>query len=236
VDVEPLTIATPSGGLSADFTWPREAGAVLVLAHGAGAGFRHPTMLAISEALAARAIASLRFNFPFIEAGRKRVDNPAVAVASIACAAGAAAARRPDLPLYLGGHSFGGRMASQALAQGRLVAGGLIAGGPIVRGLVCLSFPLHPANRPDTRRAAHLAAIDVPMLFLSGPRDALADASLLTQVVDDLARREHVPGVRLHWLDDADHGYRVRKRQRQDPRSVFEEVADEVASFVADTS
>jgi uncharacterized protein len=218
--VEPLTIPGPDGGLSGDLTLPHDPRSVLVLAHGAGAGYRHPNMTAISASLARLDIASLRFNFPFTESGRRRVDPPAVAIASLVQAWRSATARLPELPLYLGGHSFGGRMASHAVADGALAP----------RGLICLSFPLHPAGRPDVRRAAHLAAIRVPMLFLSGTRDALADPGLLARVVGDLSEQNRE--VRLHWLDDADHGYRARKRQRRDPRSVFDELAQEAAAFM----
>lgn len=188
-----------------------------MLAHGAGAGYRHATMVALSDAMAAAGVATLRFNFPFTEAGRRRVDGKATAVASIAAAAATAECRWPGVRLLVGGHSFGGRMASHALAEGAVTA----------RGLVCTSFPLHPANLPGIERAAHLGAVPVPMLFLSGTRDALARADLLAGVVAGLRGR-----ATLHWLEDADHGYKARKRVRQDPRSVFEEIADEVAAFV----
>jgi uncharacterized protein len=221
VPVEPLSIAGPAGPLSAELTLPPEPRAVLVLAHGAGAGYRHASLIAISDALAVLQVATLRFNFPFIEAGRRRVDHPAVAIAATADAVDVARARLPELPLYAGGHSFGGRMATHAAADGAIAP----------RGLVLMSFPLHPAGRPDDRRAAHLTGIGMPMLFLSGTRDALAEPELLTAVIDRL-RRQHAE-VRLHWLDDADHGYRVRKRVRRDPRPVFQEMAQEIADFVA---
>jgi uncharacterized protein len=219
--VEPLTIPAPGGSLSGELTLPRDPRTLLVLAHGAGAGYRHASLIAITESLAAAGIASLRFNFPFTEAGRRRVDVPTVAVASLAQAAFAAEQRLPALPMYVGGHSFGGRMATHAVADGALAP----------QGLVCMSFPLHPAGRPEIRRAAHLGAIRIPMLFLSGTRDALAEPPLLAGVVADLS--EHNSRVQLHWLDDADHGYRVRKRQRRDPRSVFDEMAQVTAAFMA---
>lgn len=204
--------------LSAELTRPEHAAGLLVLAHGAGAGFRHASLLAISESLARRRIATYRFNFPFMEAGRRRVDPRAVAVAAILEATRAAGALAPDLPLFLGGHSFGGRMATHAVAEGVVSP----------RGLVCMSFPLHPAGRQSVERAVHLAQIAVPMLFLSGTRDALAEPELLTRVVAELGER-----ACLHWLEDADHGYRVRKRARRDPRSVFDEIAEAVETFVA---
>lgn len=215
--VEPLTVEGPTGPLSADLTCPDRSRAALVLAHGAGAGYRHATMVALSEALAAVDVTTLRFNFPFTEAGRRRVDAPATAISAIVAAAGALDSRSAGVPLCVGGHSFGGRMASHALADGLVDAGALI----------CTSFPLHPARRPGTERAAHLTRVDVPMLFVSGTRDALAEPSLLAGVVDSLGGR----GT-LHWLEDADHGYRARKRVRQDPRPVFRELAEAVAAFL----
>lgn len=219
MNVEPLSIDGRAGTVSGALTTPPRARALLVLAHGAGAGFGHANMVAISEALAGVDVATLRFNFPFMEAGRRRVDARAVAVAAIADAARTAAERRADLPLLVGGHSFGGRMASHALAERSVSA----------RALICMSFPLHAANRPAVDRAAHLGDVPVPMLFLSGTRDALAAADLLTDVVAGLGGR-----AVLHWLDDADHGYRTRKRERRDPRPVFEEMADAVSAFLDD--
>lgn len=218
MDVEALRLEGDAGVLSAELTLPAAPiQALLVLAHGAGAGYRHSSLLAISEALAARSVATLRFNFPFMEAGRRRVDGRGPSITAITQANTAAAARCPDLPLFLGGHSFGGRMATHAVA----------AGAVLPRALICLSFPLHPAGRPGVERAAHLGAVQVPLLFLSGTRDALADRELLTGVVGGLGSR-----ARLHWLDDADHGYRARKRERRDPRPVIDEVADEAAGFI----
>lgn len=215
--VEALQIPFGDDRLAAELVRPAQSVALLVLAHGAGAGYRHANLVAVSEALAGRGIASLRWNFPYMQAGRRRVDARATAVAAVGAAAQLAREVAPELPLYLGGHSFGGRMASHAIAD-RVVT---------PQGLVCLSFPLHPAGRPGTARAEHLDAIPQPMLFLSGTRDALAESTLLAEVVARLG-----PRARLHWLDDADHGYRVRKRERRDPRSVFDEIADETRAFI----
>jgi predicted alpha/beta-hydrolase family hydrolase len=195
---------------------PDAAVAALVLAHGAGAGMAHRNMQALADAFAGQGIATLRFNFPFIEAGRKRVDPPAVAIDSLV-AAFRSAAGRTGLPLWLGGHSFGGRMASHAVA----------AGAVSPAGLVLCSFPLHPAGKPGIERAAHLAAIRCPMLFLSGTRDDLATPTLLEQVVAAL------PTAQLHWLHGADHGYRVRQRERADGHGVFEEIARSARAFIA---
>ena len=195
---------------------PVDAVAALVLAHGAGAGMTHKHMQAIADAFGKRGIATLRFNFPFIEAGKSRVDAPDVATARIADAF-AAAAERTDLPIWLGGHSFGGRMASHAVIDRELDPA----------GLVFCSFPLHMPGKPAVTRAAHLAAVRKPMLFLSGTRDDLADAALLSGVVANLANAE------LHWLDTADHGYRVLKRARTSTEDVFDKMARVARAFVA---
>jgi predicted alpha/beta-hydrolase family hydrolase len=194
---------------------PPEVHAALVLAHGAGAGMTHRSMQAIADAFSRRGIATLRFNFPFMEAGRNRVDSQPVAVATIA-EAFAAARDRTQLPLFAGGHSFGGRMSSHAVASGAI--------DPV--GLVFCSFPLHGAGKPSTDRAAHLPAIAKPMLFLSGTRDALAERDLLERVVGEVATAE------LHWLATADHGYRVQKRARASDEDVFDEMARVAADFV----
>jgi predicted alpha/beta-hydrolase family hydrolase len=194
---------------------PDAAVAALVLAHGAGAGMRHRNMQALADAFAARGIATLRFDFPFIEAGRKRVDPPAVAIERIAVAC-RSAGERTRLPLWLGGHSFGGRMASHAVLTGEVVPA----------GLVFCSFPLHAAGKPGTERARDLKEIRLPMLFLSGTRDALATPALLEHVVQAL------PTAKLHWLETADHGYRVLQRERADTGGVFDEIARETRAFV----
>jgi len=194
---------------------PNDAVAALVLAHGAGAGMRHKSMQAIADAFERRGIATLRFEFPYMAAGRNRVDSPEVATQAIADAY-AAAAERTKLPIWLGGHSFGGRMASHAVVDREVPAAGLI---------FC-SFPLHMPGKPDTKRAQHLKAISKPMLFLSGTRDELAEAALLEPLVASL------PTAKLHWLDTADHGYRVLKRSRARTDGVFDEMAEVARAFV----
>jgi uncharacterized protein len=194
---------------------PPDAVAAVVLAHGAGAGMEHRSMQAIADAFGRRGIATLRFNFPFIEEGQSRTDPPAVATATIA-AAFREARERTDLPLWLGGHSFGGRMASHAVLDETLDAAGLI---------FC-SFPLHPPGKPDTKRAAHLASIRLPMLFLSGTRDELAERDLLEPLVAGL------PTARLHWLDTADHGYKILKRTRASSEDIFDEMARVAREFI----
>ena len=194
---------------------PNDAVAALVLAHGAGAGMRHKSMQAIADAFERRGIATLRFDFPYMAAGRNRVDSPEVATQTIADAY-AAAAERTKLPIWLGGHSFGGRMASHAVVDRELAAAGLI---------FC-SFPLHMPGKPDTKRAQHLTSIRQPMLFLSGTRDELAEPKLLEPLVESL------PNATLHWLETADHCYRVLKRSRTRADSVFEEMAEAARAFI----
>jgi len=201
--------------LSEIFQCPADAVAVLVLAHGAGAGMRHRSMQAIADALERHGIGTLRFDFPFIRDGRKRVDPPHVAVAEIERAF-AAASDRTSLPVFVGGHSFGGRTATHAVAEGRVDP----------RGLVLCSFPLHAAGKPGTDRARHLSAVRRPMLFVSGTRDALAQRELLAEVVGAL------PEAEIHWLETADHGYRVRRRERASQEDVFDELARAVRAFV----
>src|SRR5688572_8644997 len=176
---------------------PRGARLMLVLAHGAGAGMRHPFMQAFAEALAGRGVATWRYEFPYMAAGRARVDPPDVCDATVREAVAAAAAATPRLPLVAGGRSFGGRMTSTAQARAPVEG---------VRGLVFAGFPLHPAGRPGTSRADHLTGVDVPMLFLQGTRDELAPLAALRPIVGELAR------ATLHVVDDADHGFHVRKK------------------------
>ncbi len=196
---------------------PEDMRALLVLAHGAGAGMRHASLEAIAEALARRSIATLRFQFPYMEAGRPRTDSPEIAIATILAALAAAREREPDAPRFVGGHSFGGRMASLAASQHALDA----------RGLVFCSFPLHTPERPDVKRAAHLPSVPLPMLFLSGERDAMAERTRLEGVVRGLGAR-----AELHWLATADHGYKILKRTRTSAESVFDEIARVASDFV----
>ncbi len=194
---------------------PPGAVATVVLAHGAGAGMRHRSMEQIAAAFARAGLATLRFDFPFISAGRKRPDTRPVATAAVASAA-RQAAESSALPLFLGGHSFGGRMASHAVLDHAIDP----------HGLLFLSFPLHPAGKPGIERAAHLAAIGRPMLFLSGTRDALAERALLEGVVGGL------PLAELHWLEAVDHGYRAPARARAGRGDVFDEIARVARAFV----
>ena len=218
---DPLPVAAlkVAGRLSAELIRPASARRLLVLAHGAGADFRHANMLGISDALARRDVATLRFNFPFMEQGRRRVDAQSISVSCIVAAVATAREAAPDLTIFLGGHSYGGRMATHAVVEHELP----------VAGLVCCSFPLHPPKKPGVERAAHLKQIQLPMLFLSGTRDGLAEQDLLTDVAAGLGDR-----ARLHWLDTADHGYKVLKRKRSSEQDVFDELAGVAAAFMAD--
>lgn len=213
-----ITLAVgPSTVVSALWQRPAQARAALVLAHGAGAGMTHPFMASLADALVARGIAVLRYQFPFMEQGSRRTDPPAVAQAAVRAAVACAAAQATGLPLFAGGKSFGGRMTSQAQAAEPL---------PGVRGLVFVGFPLHPEGRPATERADHLRSVDVPMLFLQGTRDALARLDLVQQVAEAL------PGATLQVVDDADHAFHVRARSgRRDPQ-VLEELADAIRDWV----
>ena len=189
--------------------------ATLTFGHGAGADMRHRTMEAIAEAFASVGIATLRYNFPFKEEGRSRVDAQAVSTATVAAAL-ACARQHAAGPHLLGGHSFGGRMASHAVVDHGLP----------VAGLIFCSFPLHTPKKPATKRADHLGGIDAPMLFLSGTRDGMADHGLLGEVAARI-------GATVQWLDTADHGYKVLKRTRARTDDVFEEMAGYASEWLA---
>ena len=180
---------------------PEGAKALYVFAHGAGAGMTHKAMESCAQGLATRGIATLRYQFPYMEKGSKRPDPPRIAHAAVRAAVAEAAELAPDLPRFAGGRSFGGRMTSQAQAIEPL---------PGVRGLAFLGFPLHPAGRPGIERAEHLARVDVPMLFVSGSRDALAEIELLRPVVEGLGDR-----ATLHVVEGADHSFRVAAKEAE---------------------
>jgi uncharacterized protein len=172
-----VTISVDDTSVSGLLQTPQGARACYVLAHGAGAGMSHPFMSAVADGLADRGIATLRYQFPYMEHGSKRPDAPRLAQATVRAAVLEASRLAPELPLVAGGKSFGGRMTSQAQAASPL---------PRVHGLVFLGFPLHPSGRPSDERAAHLFQIDIPMLFLQGTRDALADIHLMQGLVQRL--------------------------------------------------
>ncbi|HXJ00304.1 MAG TPA: alpha/beta family hydrolase [Micropepsaceae bacterium] len=191
--------------------------ACYVLAHGAGAGMEHPVLTAVAAGLYERGIASLRYQFPYMEAGGKRPDPPKLAHAAVRAAVAEAARRLPGIPLLAGGKSFGGRMTSQAQAESPL---------PGVRGLVFLGFPLHPAGRPSRERGDHLFAVNIPMLFLQGTRDALADLTELEPVCAALGRR-----ATLKLFPDADHSFHVPARSGRKDAQVLSEMLDEIARW-----
>ncbi|HEY1413439.1 MAG TPA: alpha/beta family hydrolase [Rhodopila sp.] len=197
---------------------PDRAFACLVLAHGAGAGMTHRFMAAVADELAERRIASLRFQFPYMENGSKRPDRPPLAHATIRAAVVTAEERCPDLPLFAGGKSFGARMTSQAQAETPL---------PHVRGLISLGFPLHPANKPSAGRAEHLAAVHVPMLFVQGTRDALADPTLLLPVVEALGS-----AATLYLIDQADHSFHVPVRSGRTDAAILAQALDQTAAWI----
>jgi predicted alpha/beta-hydrolase family hydrolase len=198
---------------------PPQARACYVFAHGAGAGMAHASMETIAAGLADRGIATLRYQFPYMEKGSKRPDAPAVAHAAVRAAVAEAARLCDGLPLIAGGKSFGGRMTSQAQALGAL---------PGVRGLAFFAFPLHPAGKPSSDRAKHLADVDIPMLFLQGTRDALAELSLLEPLVKKLGRL-----ATLHPVKEADHSFHVLARSGRNDREVMTEVLDAFAAWAS---
>jgi predicted alpha/beta-hydrolase family hydrolase len=218
VTTQHLTIETGALAVSALWDRPGDAVAALVLAHGAGAGMAHKAMAATAEGLAERGIAVLRFNFPYMERGSKRPDSPAVAQGAIRAAVAEAARLAPGLPLVAGGRSFGGRMSSQAQATDAL---------PGVKGLVFFAFPLHPAGAPAVTRAAHLDDVAVPMLFLQGTRDPLAELGLLKATIERLGER-----ATLYLAADADHSFHVPAKTGRKDSAVTADLLDAAASWI----
>ena len=215
---QPLQIEiAPATRVSALLIHPPQARACYVFAHGAGAGMVHASMETIAAGLGERGIATLRYQFPYMEKASKRPDPPAVAHAAVRAAVKEAARCCPKLPLIAGGKSFGGRMTSQAQAKAAL---------PGVRGLAFLGFPLHPAGKPSVDRAKHLGDIRIPMLFLQGTRDALAELSLLEPVVKSLGQ-----SATLHLVKEADHSFDVLARSGRNDREVMAEVLDAFAGW-----
>jgi uncharacterized protein len=204
-------LATPEKGeVSSLLIRPAEANHLLVLGHGASTNMRHATLQTIAERMSDAGVATLRYNFPYMEYGKGR-DSQEVCTATVRSAIAAAHRAAPDLPLLAGGHSFGGRMTSTAASESPLDG---------VSGLVFFAFPLHQPGKPDTKRAEHLGKVTVPMLFLSGTRDELAKLDLLQSVGKRLGKR-----ATLHSLDTADHGFRILKRSRKSDEDVFFEMA-----------
>ena len=213
-----LKIEAGTATVSALLIRPEQARACYVFAHGAGAGMTHAFMEQAATGLAARGIATLRYQFPYMEKGSKRPDPPAVAHVTVRAAVAEAARACPGLPLIAGGKSFGGRMTSQAQAKAAL---------PGVVGLAFFGFPLHAAGKPSADRADHLADVKIPMLFLQGTRDALADLKLLKGVVKRLGAR-----ATLRLFDDADHSFHVPARSGRKDADVRREMLDAVAAWV----
>jgi predicted alpha/beta-hydrolase family hydrolase len=221
-DPKPVTIAVDDARrVSGLLLAPARARACYVLAHGAGAGMTHPFMAAVAAELAGRGIATLRYQFPYMEQKSGRPDTPKVAHAAVRAAVAEARRLLPDMPLVAGGKSFGGRMTSQAQAASAMEG---------VRGLVFLGFPLHAAGKPSDERAAHLFDVKVPMLFLQGTRDALADVALLQPLCRKLGRR-----ATLRLFGEADHSFHVPARTgRKDPE-VRSEMLDALAAWIDGT-
>jgi len=223
ITVTPVTIDVDATHIvSGLLQRPEQAWACYVLAHGAGAGMTHPFMAAVAAGLSERGIATLRYQFPYIEQGSKRPDGPVLAHAMVRAAVAAAGRLAPALPLFAGGKSFGARMTSQAQAAAPLRD---------VRGLVFLGFPLHPARQPSDARGQHLCEVHVPMLFLQGTRDALAELPLLMALVQTLDA-----GAKLHLAEGADHSFHVPVRSGRTDGQVLDEILDAIADWMCDIS
>lgn len=212
-----VPVAGRPKGVSGLLLVPPKATALLVLAHGAGAGMKHEFMEELARALAAVKVATLRYQFPYMEDGKKRPDTPKVATETVAAAVAAAKKLAPKLPLYAAGKSFGGRMSTTAAAAGLLDG---------VVGIVLFGFPLHPSTQPSVTRAAHLADVNLPMLFLQGTRDDLADLKLIKTVLKKLKP------AKLHVVEHADHGFGVLKKSGRTSADVLTELAKSVKDFI----
>jgi predicted alpha/beta-hydrolase family hydrolase len=218
-DAQPATLTLEDGQtVSALLQSPPAARACYVLAHGAGAGMAHAFMAEVADGLAQRGIATLRYQFPYMERGSKRTDPPAVAHAAVRAAVAHAAGRFPSLPLFAGGKSFGGRMTSQAQSLAPL---------PGVAGLVFLGFPLHPAGAPSSERARHLFDVRVPMLFVQGTRDKLAEFDRVQQLLAELG-----PTATLLRIAEADHSFHVLVRSGRSDAEVMAEILDGAAAWM----
>ena len=217
-DREEMRFAVEGGGeVSALLMRPVKARRMMALAHGAGAGMRHAFLEALSVELSNVGIATLRYEFPYMENRRRVPDSPRVLTATVAAAASAAAKTAPGLPLLAGGKSMGGRMTSTAASEGLLSN---------VQGLVFFGFPLHPPKRPGTKRAEHLKKVNVPMLFLQGTRDTLADLSLLRPICEDLGAK-----ASLRVFETADHSFHMLKSSKRRDAEVLRELAEATAAW-----
>lgn len=210
-----LQVSESIGAVSAEYIAAEESTCIITLAHGAGAGMDHPFMISLATALGSIRIATLRFNFPFIEYAKKRADVPAVAHKTVEAAIQHACDRYPKLPLFASGKSFGGRMSSQFLA---------LHPSPFVNGIIFYGFPLHPAGKPSIERAEHLKDLSMPMLFLQGTRDELATLNLIGEVCSKL------PKARLVKIEGADHGFKAGKED------IIRRLADETTAWLKSLS
>jgi predicted alpha/beta-hydrolase family hydrolase len=214
-----LRISLGAGGtVSGLLEVPPRPVACYVFAHGAGAGMHHPFMSALASGLVQRGIATLRFQFPYMEQNSRRPDPPNVAQGAVRAAVQEAAQRLPAVPLFAGGKSYGGRMTSQAQAAEPLAG---------VRGIVFVGFPLHPAGKPSSERAKHLAGVAAPMLFLQGTRDALADLALVRESTSKLGDR-----ATLHIVEGADHSFHVLARSGRTDEQVRGELLEIIAAWI----
>ena len=214
-----FTPTDKAGSVSALLLRPPSARALLVLGHGAGAGMRHPFMQAVAEQLAAQKIATFRYQFPYMEKGKKSPDSQTTLRTTIVSAVAAAKKATRGLPLLAGGKSMGGRLTSLVAAEGRL---------PDVQGLIFYGFPLHAAGKPSSERGAHLAEVNVPMLFLQGTRDRLAELDLITPVCRRLGKR-----ASLHIVEGGDHSFHVPKRSGRTAEDVQNELGESVGAWVS---
>jgi predicted alpha/beta-hydrolase family hydrolase len=215
VESDDIRIEVGDGTLSGVFAGPAEPVSTLIMAPGAGSSLDHPFLTGFTGALNQTGVATLRFNFPYREAGRRVPDRPAIAVAAWRAAMTAATDRSPGLPVWVAGKSFGGRMASMAVAEGMPAA-----------GLVLLGYPLHPPGKPEKTRDGHLYGLSLPMLFLQGTRDPFAAPPELAPVVDRIG-----PAARLCWIDDANHSFEVRGVRRS-AAEIGASLAAPVAEFL----
>ena len=219
MELEKIVIPVGEERVSGLLLHPAGAKALYLFAHGAGSNMTHKSMASIAEGLAERGIATLRYNFLYAEKGSKRPDAPRLAHAAVRAAAVVGKELAGNLPLYAGGRSFGGRMTSQAQAEDPL---------PGVRGLAFLGFPLHPAGKPGVERAEHLAKVQVPMLFVTGSRDALAELDLLRPVVAELGKR-----ATFRVVEHADHSFKVAKSSGWTAAEAEAEALDALANWMA---
>jgi hypothetical protein len=218
MDAQQIRISVGREQVAGLLLHPLRAKALYLFAHGAGAGMTHKAMESNARGLAERGIATLRYQFPYMEKGSRRPDPPRIAHAAVRAAAAKARELAPDLPLFAGGRSFGGRMTSQAQAIEPL---------PHVRGLAFVGFPLHPAGKPGIERAEHLRQVEVPMLFISGDRDALAELDLLKGVVGSLGSH-----ATLHLVAHADHSFKVAAKSGRTSAEAEAEGLDTLAEWM----